>query len=175
MWGLMASIAHSSRCEQSGCVGKRCIMRWFIYLGTSLLRLPSQLGCWSMLYSGIALEPTRSRSWCGGESQPWDCPCSGRAGGDGAGRSDAPWLRGYGGTRGQRQVCIWIDSLALSHFTSLITMTLMPFNHICIFREHLIKSMCGASHNFPVCAELCGHHIWNVWPMVIKDVFWKRC
>lgn len=176
MWGLLGFIGHSSRCEQSTCVGKRCIINCFIYLGTLLWPLPSQLGCWSVLYLGISLKPIKSRRWRGGEHQPWDWPCSSRAGGDGAGGSDAAWLHGSGmyiGTRGQRQVCIWIASWALSSFAWLITVVLMSFSHTCIFRERLVKSMCGASHNFPICAELPGRHIWNAWPLVKKDGFWK--
>lgn len=162
MWGLLGSIAHSSRCEPSDCVGKRCIINCFIYPGTVLWPLPSQPDYWSMLYLGITLKPIKSRSWCGGQHRPRGWLCSSRAGGDGAGGSDAPWPHGSGlsvGTRGQRQVCIWIANLALSSFTSLITVMLMSFSYTCIFRECLVKSMCGASNNFAILAELCGHHL----------------
>lgn len=93
------------------------------------------------------------------------------SGGDGVMGSDVPWLHSpepYLGTGGQRQVCIWI-----TRFTLLMTVMLMPWSHLCIFREHWDKSMCGASHALAISVELRGYHSWNVWPVVIKDSFWK--
>lgn len=167
---LVGSTAYSSGCEQWSWAGKRCIINCFIYMGTFLWPFPSLLGCWTVLFAD---SPEGHQE----QELAWRrAPAP--SGSDGAIGSDVPWLHSPGlylGTGGQRQACIWIASLALSSFTSLITVMLMPFSHLSIFRKHLDKSMCGASHDLAISVELRGWHIWNVWPVVIKDRFWKCC
>lgn len=166
--GLVGSTAYSSGCQQESWAGKRCILNCLIYLGIFPWPLPSWLGYWTVFYLGRFLKAIKSKSWHGGAPAP--------SGGDGAIGSDVLWLHSPGlylGTGGQRQVCIWITRLALYSFTSLVTLMLMPFSHLCIFKEHLDKNMCGASHDLAISVELHGCRIWNVWPVAIKDRLWK--
>lgn len=169
MWGLAGSFARSLRCEPSGWVGRRFVINCFMYLCTVLWPLPSHLGYWSVLYLGIAHEE-QQLAWRRATAPGLTVlQQSRRLWSHWQWCSLTTWFRAVLSTRGQ--ICIWIANLALSSFASLIAMMLMSFSHTRIFRECLVKSMCGASHNFPVCVELRGRHIWSGWLMVRKNGF----